>query len=94
VSLDDQRFAVADILGSTNCDLRTVTRLIGKSTVWLCSVHPPPGAIAMRGGQADVDAVAAFGCHFELTLDDGETQRVVEELALRPDGSAGIDAGQ
>jgi hypothetical protein len=84
VALDDPRCAVADILRSTNGDLRAVTRAVANSCPLVMQCASSTGAIAIRGYQADLDAVgavAAIATHFELTLDDGEAQRIVEELA-------------
>lgn len=84
VALDDPRCAVADILRSTNGDLRAVTRAVANSCPLVMQCTSSTGAIAIRGHQAELDAVgavAAIASHFELTLDDGEAQRIVEELA-------------
>ena len=86
VALDDPRCAVVDILGNTNGDLRAVTRAVANSCPLVMQCASSPGAITIRGYQADIDAVgavAAIARHFELTLDDGEAQRVVDELAGR-----------
>jgi hypothetical protein len=86
VALDDPRSAVADILGNTNGDLRAVTRAVANSCPLVMQCASSPGAITIRGYQADPDAVgavAAIARHFELTLDDGEAQHVVDELAGR-----------
>jgi hypothetical protein len=86
VALDDPRWAVADILGSTNSDLRAVTRAIANSCPLAMQCASSPRAITIRGHQADVDAagtVTAIARHFEITLGGGEAQRVVDDLAGR-----------
>jgi hypothetical protein len=86
VALDDPRSAVADILSNTNGDLKAVTRAIANSCPLVMQCASSPGAITIRGCQVDIDAagvVAAIARHFEHTLDDGEAQRVVDELAGR-----------
>jgi hypothetical protein len=86
VALDDPRCAVADILENTDGNLRAVTRAIANSCPLVMQCASSPGAITIRGYQADIDAasaVAAVARHFELTLDDGEAQRIVDELAGR-----------
>jgi hypothetical protein len=86
VALDDPRIAVADILGSTNSDLRAVARAVANSCPLVMRYASSPGAITIRRCQSDLDAVsavAAIARHFELTLGDGEAQRIVEELAAR-----------
>jgi hypothetical protein len=84
VALDDPRCAVADILGSTNADLRGVTRAVANSCPLVMQYASLPGAIAIRGHQADPDPVSAVGAiasHFNLPLNDGDAQCIVEELA-------------
>jgi hypothetical protein len=84
VALDDPRVAVADILSNTSGDLRAVTRAVANSCPLVMQCTSSPGAIAIRGYRADLDAagaVAAIAGHFELPLEDGEPQRIVEELA-------------
>jgi hypothetical protein len=86
VTLDDPRIAVADILGSTNSDLRAITRAVANSCPLVMRYASSPGAITIRGYQTDLDAVsavAAIARHFELALGDGEAQRIVEEVAAR-----------
>jgi hypothetical protein len=86
VALDDPRIAVADILCSTNGDLRAVTRVVANSCPLVMRYASSPGAITIRGYQTDLDAVsavAAIARHFELSLGEGEAQRIVEELAAR-----------
>jgi hypothetical protein len=85
VALDDPRSAVADILGNTNADLKAVTRAIANSCPLVMQCANSPGAITIRGHQAEFDAVRAVSAiahHFELTLDGGEAERIVEELAV------------
>lgn len=84
VALDDPRIAVADILGSANSDVRAVTRAVANSCPLVMRYASSPGAITIRGYQKDFDAVsavAAIARHFELSLGDGQAERVVEELA-------------
>ena len=86
VALGDPRSAVADLVGSANGDLRTVTRAIANSCPFVMRCASSPGAITIRGYQAGTDAVEAvmaIARHFELTLYDGEAQRIVDELAAR-----------
>jgi hypothetical protein len=86
VALDDPRVAVADILSNTSSDLRAVTRAVANSCPLVMQYTSFPGAIAIRGYQADRDAagtVAAIADHFELPLEDGEPQRIVDELVSR-----------
>jgi len=101
VALDDPRIAVADILGSTDSDLRAVARAVANSCPLVMRYASSPGAITIRGCQSDLDAVSAvvaIARHFELTLGDGEAQRIVEELAARglcyAPGALGEGAGQ
>jgi len=66
--------------------LRTVTRAIANSCPFVMRCASSPGAITIRGYQAGIDAVEAviaIARHFELTLYDGEAQRIVDELAAR-----------
>ena len=84
VALDDPRSAAADILANTNVDLKAVTRAIANSCPLVMQCAASPGAITVRGHQAEVDAagiVSAIARHFELTLGAGEAERIVEELA-------------
>jgi hypothetical protein len=84
VALDDPRSAAADILANTNADLKAVTRAIANSCPLVMQCAASPGAITVRGPQAEVDAagvVSAIARHFELTLGAGEAERIVEELA-------------
>lgn len=86
VALDDPRCAVADILGNTNADLKAVTRAIANSCPLVMQCATAPGAIVIRGHQAEFDAtgaVAGIADHLELALDGGEAQRIVDELAGR-----------
>ena len=86
VALDDPRWAVSDVLGNSSGDLRTVTRAIANSCPFVMRCASSPGAITIRGYQAGIDAVEAvmaIARHFELTLYDGEAQRIVDELAAR-----------
>jgi len=85
VALDDPRCAVAEILGDSNADLKAVTRAIANSCPLVMQCANSPGAITIRGHQAEFDAVGAVSAiaqHFELSLDDGEAERIVEELAV------------
>jgi len=86
VALDDPRSAVSDILASTNGDLKAVTRAIANSCPFVMRCASSPGAITIRGYQAGLDAleaVSAVARHFEFNLNDGEAQRIVDELAAR-----------
>jgi hypothetical protein len=86
VALDDPRIAVADMIGSTNSDLRAVTRAVANSCPLVMRCASSPGAITIRRYQTDLDAVtavAAIAHHFELPLGDGEAARIVKELAVR-----------
>jgi hypothetical protein len=86
VALDDPRIAVADILDSTNGDLRAITRAVANSCPLVMRYASSPGAITIRGCQTDLDAVgavAAMARHLDLTLGDGEAQSIVEEVAAR-----------
>ncbi len=86
VALDDPRFAVADILGSTNGDLRAVTRAIANSCPLVMRCASSPGAITIWGNREGIDATAtvtAIARHFDFPLGEGEAQHVVEELATR-----------
>src|SRR5262249_50320332 len=91
VALDDPRCAVADILGNTNADLKGVTRAIANSCPLVMQCANSPGAITIRGNHAEFDAanaVSAIADHFELALEGGEAQRIVDELAGRGLGYA------
>ena len=84
VALDDPRYAVADILHSTNGDLRSIARAVANSCPLVMQFAALPGAITIRGHQADPDAgaaVAAIARHVGLSRDNGEAQRIVDELA-------------
>jgi hypothetical protein len=84
VALDDPRHAVADILHSTNGDLRSITRAVANSCPLVMQFAALPGAVTIRGYRADPDAggaLAAIARHFEFSLDDGDARRIVEELA-------------
>ena len=86
VALDDPRWAVSDVLGNSSGDLRAVTRAIANSCPLVMQCASSPGAITIRGSEPQIDAVgtvAAIARHFELSLYDGEAQRVVDELAGR-----------
>ena len=84
VALDDPRSAAADILANTNADVKSATRAIANSCPLVMQCAASPGAITIRGHQAEADAasvVSAVARHFELTLGAGEAERIVEELA-------------
>jgi hypothetical protein len=86
VALDDPRFAVADILARTKGELGAVTRAVANSCALVMRCASLPGALTIRGNQAGIDAVAAVAAiarHFELTLDEAEAQRIVDELSAR-----------
>jgi hypothetical protein len=86
VALDDPRFAVDDILRSTDGDLKTVTRAIANSCPLVMRCASAPGAITIRGyrsGTGAAAAVSALAHHFEFALDDNEVQNIVDELTAR-----------
>jgi hypothetical protein len=86
VALDDPRSAVVDTLGSTNGDLKAVTRAIANSCPLVMRCASSPGAITIRRDKAGIDAVAAVAAiarHLDFPLEDGEAQGIVEELAAR-----------
>jgi len=86
VALDDPRLAVADILARTNGELRAVTRAVANSCPLVMRCASLPGALTIRRSQAGMDAVtavAAIARHFELTLNEAEAQRIVDDLSAR-----------
>jgi hypothetical protein len=101
VALDDPRCAVTDILVHSSSDLRAVTRAVANSCPLVMRYAASPRAITIHGHKADPDAagtVAGIARHFEITLEDGEAQRVVDELAgsgiCYAPGSADEDAAR
>jgi hypothetical protein len=86
VALADPRLAFDDIFGPANGDVRAVTRAIANSCPLVMRCATSPGAMALPPAHAVIDAdatVAAIACHFNFSLDEGQTRRVVEELATR-----------